>query len=233
MVLFLVILTAYLAALSFYKPLPISLHSRLSTYRENVGRVKASMSVGAVLLLIFFITSGFTFQEIDQRALALLALSNSLELFKVWPVPVVTHLFVHIDLVHILANVIIIGALSAYERRVGAKRFLAVLFAGAIASIPSILFFKDAITVLGISGGALGLAAAYFTDYEQLKVKQWINSIMVFVFLAIVFSFLGGVESSSEEGIQYQADHLGHVFGALGAIIYCRLRPQKKELKPS
>ncbi len=231
--LFLIILAAYLAALSLYKPLPISLHSRLSTYKENIGRVKASLSVGAGLLVIFFITSGFGFQEIDQRALTFLTLTNSLELFKVWPVPVVTHLFVHADLVHVLANVVTIGALSAYERRVGAKRFLVILLVGCIASIPSIFFFDEGTRVMGISGGALGLAAAYFTDYEKLKVKQWLNAIMLFAFLAIMFSFLGGVESASEEGMQYQTDHLGHIFGALGAIIYCRVRPQKKESKPA
>ncbi|WP_234912054.1 rhomboid family intramembrane serine protease, partial [Vibrio anguillarum] len=51
------------------------------------------------------------------------------------PLQLVSHLFVHGNLLHLATNVIGLGIASTYERRVGAKRYLSVLVVGALSSI--------------------------------------------------------------------------------------------------
>lgn len=80
-------------------------------------------------------------------------------------------------------------------------------------------------TVCGISGGVFGLAAAYFTDEDELTIIEWGSAILLFAFLMFIFSIEGEFKSTSDETINTQVDHIGHIFGEIGAIIYCRLKP--------
>jgi membrane associated rhomboid family serine protease len=105
----------------------------------------------------------------------LFALGDFANPSKYWPKQMITHLLVHTNLFHLVTNVAAIGIASVYERRVGTKRFLAILVVSCMSSIPSVLFCRENITVCGISGGIFGLAAVYFTDHENLTVKEMIR----------------------------------------------------------
>jgi rhomboid protease GluP len=141
-----------------------------------------------------------------------------------WPIQAITHLFIHGSLLHLLSNVMCIGILSVYERRVGSRRFLAVLSVSCIASIPSIFFYSLPTIICGISGGVFGLAAAYFTDHDDLTNKEWVYGVISFLCLALFFSFRELLETNSQREISLNIDYYGHALGAMGAIIYCRAR---------
>ena len=137
----------------------------------------------------------------------------------------ISHLFIHINFVHVLTNLGGIGIASAYERRVGASRYLKVLAVAGISSIPSIFFYASPIGVCGISGGVFGLAAAYFTDHKGLTTKEWVYAIFLFAFLMAIFALQNKYQHNLASGLDFQVDHIGHILGTIGAILYCRLRP--------
>jgi len=229
MILFCLISSLYVGVLLFLRPSPNSLKAAPLTFSQNFRCIEASLFSGMLFLGIFFITSNFTFIVIDEKLYGLLALNNVLEFSYLWPLQLITHLFIHFNLLHVLTNVTCLGITSAYERRVGSKRFLTVFAISGLASVPSVFFYSTATSICGISGGIFGLAAAYFTDDENLTIKEWIQAIIIFICLAILFALEGELRSHSEKNLQLRVDHIGHVLGAIGAIIYCRLRPAHKK----
>lgn len=188
MILFLISNLIYILGLLLIKPAPNSLKAKPLTYAQNFKLVWASLCSGLFLLFVFLITSNYGFLVVDEHIYHLLALNNELEQALFWPFQSITHLIIHANPMHLLTNVFGIGIASVYERRVGAKRFLSVLAVGSIASIPSIFFYSETVTVCGISGGVVGLAAAYFTDEDELTIKEWSFAILLFTFLMFIFS---------------------------------------------
>ncbi|NRB81724.1 MAG: rhomboid family intramembrane serine protease [Saccharospirillaceae bacterium] len=225
MIPFLISSVVYVFGLLLIKPAPNSLKAMPLTYAQNFKLIRASLCSGVFLLFVFLVISNYSFLVVDEHTYNLLALNNELENAILWPFQSITHLIIHANPTHLLANVFGIGLASVYERRVGAKRFLSVLAVGCIASIPSIFFYSDTIAVSGTSGGVFGLAAAYFTDEDELTIKEWGTAILLFAFLMFIFSLEGVFKSTSNESMNIQVDHIGHILGALGAIIYCRFKP--------
>jgi len=223
MVLYSIVSAIYAGILLFYKPSPPSLKAQPLSFSENFHSIKASLFTGLLILTVFLFTSGFEFIVTDEKFYDLLALNNYQERPDYWPIQVITHLFIHINLYHVVANVFVLGIASAYERRVGSKRFIFVLTVASVASIPSILFYPENITVCGISGGVFGLAVAYFTDHEGMTTKEWFYTILVAIFLISIFTLQGELESGSSSNLDFKVDHIAHIMGALSAIIYCRL----------
>ncbi|MEJ2610708.1 MAG: rhomboid family intramembrane serine protease [Candidatus Thiodiazotropha sp.] len=225
MIVFIASIIAYIGLLFFIKPAPSNLKSIPITYRENFKFVWASMLSGSFILLVFLLTTNFDFVTVDETVYSTLALSNNSEQILMWPLQSITHLFIHNNLIHLVANVAGLGLASAYERRVGAKRFFTVLFVSSLVSALSIIFYSENITVCGISGGVFGLGAAYFTDEKELTTKEWLAAIMLFLLFASMLALDAEFKEHSSELLGMKVDHVGHLLGALGAIIYCRLRP--------
>lgn len=228
--LFAIIVVVYIALLVLVKPEPESLKSKPLTYFENFKKIWASLSVGINLLIVFLVVSNFKFDQIDEQLFVLFALNNQWEALALWPMQAISHLLIHINFVHVLTNLSGIGLASVYERRVGARRYLMVLAVACISSIPSIFFYTTPIGVCGISGGVFGLAAAYFTDHKELNTKEWIYAILLFAFLMVAFAVQNKYQHHPRLDLDFQVDHLGHIFGAIGAIVYCRLRPKFEEV---
>lgn len=227
MIIFFITVATYIGLLIFVKPAPSSLKAVPITYWENLKFIWASIFSGVLIILVFLLTTNFGFITVDENLYRALALSNDADQFSKWPLQSVTHLFVHGNLVHLAANLVGLGLASAYERRVGAKRYFAVLLVGGLASIPSIFFYSENIAVCGISGGVFSLAAAYFTDEEELTTKEWLAAISLFLFLALMLVLDSEFKGHANEAVNMKIDHIGHLLGALGAILYCRLRPQR------
>lgn len=222
MIIFFISCTIYIAALLFITPYQHNLKTVPLTFVQNFKLIQASLYLGVLLLVIFFITSNYNFLVIDERIFHLLALRN--EITVLLPFQIITHSLIHIDLFHLLTNISGIGLASLYERRVGFKRFLSILAIGCIASIPSILFYADTyiIGISGISGGLSGLFAAYIVDRAGLTIKEWLVACLSIAFLILIFSYTQSIEHSP---IDYQVDHIGHMLGAVGVIFYCRFKP--------
>lgn len=227
MLIFAITLLAYVGALVLYRPAPECLKGTPLTLLENARQVKASVFTGVVLLFMHLLFTRLTFGDVDKHLHLLFGLNNLKAAAVLWPFQIFTNLWVHYNLIHLLSNVAGIGLASAYERRVGARRYLAVLMVGAIASSLSVFLYATPIIACGISGGVFALAAAYFTDHRQLSVKEWVYAIVSFLILAVLFSLNDGRTMPEHEALGFQVDHLGHLLGACAGILYCRIRPLK------
>lgn len=225
MIYFFIISIIYTGLLILVKPSLNSLKAAPISFIQNLKNIKVSLTFGLFLLFIFLFTSKFTFISTDKEILKFLALNNGGELSMLWIVQLITHLFIHADIIHILANIAFLGLASLYERRIGSKRFIVVLFVSSIFSIPSVFFYQEPIVVCGISGGIFGLAAGYFTDFENLTIKEWISAILIFVFLFFLISIESDFKLKIGNNLNFQIDHVGHIMGAIGGIIFCRLNP--------
>lgn len=223
MTLLLAVSTAYIALLTLIRPTPSSLRAAKPTLHQNFLSVRASLGSGLLLLTIFFFTSNHEFLELDKRVHEKFTLQNGHNEHEMWPATIFTHLFLHINLAHLLANVFYIGIASVYERRVGPKRFLTVLIISSLASIPSALFYPNNYAFCGISGGVLGLAAAFFTDHEDINLKEWAQAIVAFTIIFAAISFGEMHKATKNTGLAFQIDHIGHILGAVAAVLYCRI----------
>lgn len=221
MILFFIVTLAYVGALSIIRPAPASLKDQPLTYAENIRRVWASIASGGVLIGMFLLTTDFGFISVNEELFDLFALNNDPGRAAMWPIQAITHLFLHGNLLHLFSNLAGLGLASAYERRVGARRYFAVLTIGSLASIPSIFFYSDTIAVVGLSGGVFGLIAAYFTDEDELTLREWISAIAMFSAILMVL-IVDAEYGSDSHTLDFQVDHLGHILGATGAIVYCR-----------
>jgi membrane associated rhomboid family serine protease len=140
-----------------------------------------------------------------------------------------TYLFVHADLLHLLANSLGLWMLgSAVEQRLGGEKFLLYyLYCGVGAAFFALLLSKFALVqpFVGASGAILGLAVALailWPDAEMLVIpipipmKARTFAILLVAFNAIMaLPFLRGNSS-----IAYEA-HLG---GALFGYLFFRLQ---------
>ncbi|MBL4587234.1 MAG: rhomboid family intramembrane serine protease [Flavobacteriales bacterium] len=208
----------------YLKPEPESLKEKSFSLTQNYRQIRVSLYGGILLLTIFLFTSNFQFEEMNERAFELLALSNVWEFAYRWPYQFFTHHFVHFNLYHLVANIFFLMLLTAYERRVGAIRFLEVAAASAIFSTPSVFILSGNSATCGISAVLFGLGAAYFTDHKQLSKKEWLKAVGLFSLIAILMTIGGELETDEDEMI---VDHWGHILGAVGGIIYCRIRQPK------
>lgn len=212
----------YVGALLFIKPSPNSFRDKPISIKENFLAIKGSLFLGVLFLTIYLFISDFTFLEVDEDVYQLLALNNASD-NNLWIMQYFTHIFIHYNLVHVLSNVLMIGLLSAYERRVGLKRFLTVFFLSGYISGLSILFYGDNISSSGISGAVFGIGAVFFTDEKNLTLKDWIYAILSFVIIAIMLSARDFMEMQKSENIDFNIDYIAHILGALTAIIYTRI----------
>jgi membrane associated rhomboid family serine protease len=225
MIIFSLATISYIIILVFYRPSPKSLKGTSISIKENFKTIKVSLLSGIILLFIFLVVTQFSFTKVDEHLYSIFGLTNTKEAAKLWPLQFFSHLVIHADTYHVLSNVFAIGLASMYERRAGSTRFFKVLMVGALSSVPSILFYYDTVTISGISGGIFALAAAYFTDFENLTTPEWISAILMFLIVAFIFSISGNGSLTLEDDLQ--VDHLGHFMGALGGIVYCRVKPIK------
>lgn len=221
MVLLIVIISLWWAGLFFSCPKPSDLRAKIPGRWESFKQIQATFWLGVVLCITFFVFSEGAFGQIGEDWFLMFGVSN-VETFTLrWFMQTFTHNFIHIDLLHLLTNLSFLGLLSLYERRVKAKRFLAVfLFAGAVSSI-SVLFVYDPVITAGASAGLLGLGAAYFLDNSRLTVKEYVQGIGL-VFLVY---WMLSIQSGSPKVELYQIDEWGHILGLIAGILFCKVFP--------
>ena len=222
MIYYIAFVVIYIGVILFIRPTPNSFRDKPISIKENFLAIKGSLILGTLLLSIHFFVSDFTFLEINSDIFHLLALNNYennyLLIFQFF-----THIFIHLNLMHLVGNVFMLGLLSAYERRVGVRRFLVVFIVSGLFSGLSIFFYDEKIFNAGASGAIFGIGAAFFTDEKNLTHKDWIYAVFLFIFLATLISFKDYFDMQKIKNINFDIDYIGHALGALGALIYTRL----------
>lgn len=226
MILYTILLILYVGLLVYIKPAPKSFRDKPITLNENFFAIKGSLFLGVLILTIHLFVSNFTLLDANEKIYILFALNN-LENNPIWFMQFFTHPLIHFNLLHLVSNLTMLSLLSVYERKVGLKRYLAVLFVSGLTSGFSVYFYSENIFSSGISGALFGIAAAFFTDEKNLTLKDWIYAILVFLVLVIIISLRDYNEMQKLKNINFSIDYIAHLLGALGAIGYTRLFRQK------
>ncbi|HEU4558407.1 MAG TPA: rhomboid family intramembrane serine protease [Longimicrobium sp.] len=143
------------------------------------------------------------------------------------PWTVVTYMFLHGDLMHLLFNMLALFFFGPrVEDRIFSRQFAILYFvSGITGALLSVIFSPDS-PIIGASGGVFGvsLAFAHFWPHERiflwgvLPVPARVLVIMTTVFA--LWSGFGGVGG----GIA----HFAHLGGYLGAFIYLRWLDRKR-----
>ena len=81
MIIFLITVAVYVGLLIIIKPAPSSLKAVPITYSQNLKLVWASICSGVLILLIFLLTTNFSFIIVDENVFRTLALSNDVDQF--------------------------------------------------------------------------------------------------------------------------------------------------------
>jgi membrane associated rhomboid family serine protease len=128
----------------------------------------------------------------------------------------VTSIFVHGGLVHILFNMFSLFVLGRQlEPMIGRVRFLLLFLLSGIGGSEAVLIIAPGIFVVGASGAIFGLLGAYFVIARHLGANATQLIVVIGINLALGF-FIANVA--------WQAHVGGIVVGALVGLVYVRTR---------
>lgn len=154
-------------------------------------------------------TGGVVFQD--------LAYAPWLTAIEPWRI--VTSIFVHLSILHILFNMyslFIFGPMM--ERMLGRARFAALFLLSGIGGSAAVLLIAPGTVVAGASGAIFGLLGAYFVIQRHLGGNS--RQLLIVIGLNLVLSFI--------PGIAWQAHIGGLVVGALVGLIFVRTRNRSR-----
>jgi membrane associated rhomboid family serine protease len=132
------------------------------------------------------------------------------------PWRIVTSLFLHLSVLHILFNmysVFVFGPML--ERMLGRARFAALFLLSGIGGSVAVLLIAPATPVAGASGAIFGLLGAYFVIQRHLGGNN--VQLLIVIGLNLVISFI-------IPNIAWQAHIGGLIVGALIGLIFVRTR---------
>jgi membrane associated rhomboid family serine protease len=179
----------------------------------RVSRPTAVWVIIGINLLVFIATI------INGNLIYILGLQPVSFLSRPWTI--VTNLFIHSGVWHILANMITLYFFGSFlSRLIGVKKFLLVYFAGGIlGNIVFILLPPSPFSIaIGASGAIFALAGVLVVLMPRLRVLLYFIIplplwVVVLVFF-VIWSFL--------PGIAWQAHLGGLVFGLIAGYIFRR-----------
>jgi membrane associated rhomboid family serine protease len=147
-----------------------------------------------------------------------LALVPAWILFRPWSV--VTYMFLHADLWHLLFNMLGLYFFGPrLETRLGSRRFLALYLVSGIAGALLSVFTPRA-AIVGASGALFGVYYGYARFWPRDRILVWgviPVEARVLVVIMTVLALYGGVTGGG--GVA----HLAHLGGFLGGFLYLRL----------
>lgn len=132
------------------------------------------------------------------------------------PWRLVTSIFVHLSILHLLFNmysVFVFGPMM--ERMLGRARFAALFLLSGLAGSVAVLLIAPATPVAGASGAIFGLLGAYFVIQRHLGGNN--IQLLVVIGINLIISFV-------IPGIAWQAHIGGLIVGALIGLIFVRTR---------
>ncbi|MCU1515037.1 MAG: rhomboid family intrarane serine protease [Microbacteriaceae bacterium] len=139
------------------------------------------------------------------------------------PWRLVTSVFLHVSILHILFNmfsVFVFGPIM--ERMLGRARFAALFLLSGIAGSVAVLLIAPTTPVAGASGAIFGLLGAYFVIQRHLGGTN--TQLLIVIGLNLVLSFVPGL------GIAWQAHVGGLLVGALVGFIFVRTRNRNSRM---
>ncbi|RMG56247.1 MAG: rhomboid family intramembrane serine protease [Bacteroidetes bacterium] len=144
------------------------------------------------------------------------------------PIQLVTSFFSHLDLFHILFNMLALASLgTSMEMVMGPRRFLRMyLFAGVFAGL-MITFFDPMYggVVLGASTAISGVLAAYAVQFPSTPLSFFflppISARKLVIGVAVISAVLVGVQMLGRDmGGLGRISHFGHLTGIVGGVLY-------------
>jgi membrane associated rhomboid family serine protease len=175
--------------------------------------------------IIIFIATIFTHQAIDLLALQRTGLTSH-------PWTLVTALFVHGSITHILFNMLwLYWYGTALLHLIGEGKFLALYFAGGLIGNILFVLIEPLYPAIGASGAVLALGGALAVMRPKLKIvlfpipipmDLWIYVLFGSVFLGILIPF-----ASRDSNIAWQAHLGGLVTGLIAGYIF-RMRERRR-----
>ncbi|MCS6554542.1 rhomboid family intramembrane serine protease [Curtobacterium flaccumfaciens] len=158
--------------------------------------------------------------QVSGRFFTSLLAYNSF-LLPTQPWRVVTSLFVHSGIFHILFNMWALWIFGRMlENMLGTWRFVALYFITGIFGSMLVTFLAPGTTVLGASGAIFGLFAAFFVLQRSLGNNA--VQLLVLMGLNLVIGFLPGVN------ISWQAHVGGIIGGFLMGFVFAQTRNIRK-----
>ncbi|MCU1412244.1 MAG: Membrane associated serine protease, rhomboid family [Rhodoglobus sp.] len=181
----------------------------LTAFRPTSTQPVVTWSIIAVTVLVFIL------QNLPGSPISALGVYRP-QLTLLAPWTMITALFLHASILHILFNMYSLFVFGPIiERLIGRVRFLALyLISGFGGSVAVLLLSPDG-GVLGASGAIFGLMGAFFVIQRRLGGNNLQILIVIGINLAAGF-FLSG--------ISWQAHVGGLVAGAAVAAVYLRTR---------
>ncbi len=182
-------------------------------------RTYTTFSLNAVWFLIAVNILVFIFTLVRPEAVYFLGLTPAYFLQQPWTI--VTNLFVHGGIGHIVVNMISLYFLGSFVLRLlGEKRFLLVYFLGGIIGNVFYLFLgPPLIPGVGASGAIFALGGVLAIMAPKLPVFMFFIPVPIPLWIAIIVFLL----ISFFPGIAWQA-HLGGLLVGLVAGYYFRTR---------
>ncbi len=222
---FIATLLVWIAALYFARPNPSSLRSKPPGYGDSFKKIRGTFWLGLVLIVLHLIFSEGTFQSLNEDWAVIFGINNIVKFTPWWFMQIFASNFFHFDFIHLWMNLVFLGLLSIYERRAGARRFLTVFLVGGVVSATSVLFITDPMVAVGASGGLYALAAAYLFDSNTVSNKKYPLLVGLVIVLFILAS-LPDFQTVGSTGTD-KVNILGHFFGLLFGVVYCKLFPAR------
>jgi len=161
----------------------------------------------AICVIVFIIQNFYT-ELTDQ-----FSLTSSEFLSRPWTI--ITYLFLHGSLEHLIYNMLALGLFgSILEKIIGSKKFLLIYFvSGIFAGIGSLIFYSSSIGASGAIYGILGALAIL-----RPRMAVYIGFAPLPMALAVVFwaagDLLGLFSSTGLIG------HATHLFGLVFGLVY-------------
>jgi len=184
----------------------------------------------AVFLFEFLLHS----MDLDGVFLRLFALQPSLVYHNLFVWQLVTYLFLHGDVGHILVNMFMLWMFGAEMERIwGTRRFLQYYFVTGVGAGIVTCFFSPGSRTIGASGAIFGVLLAYGMTFPNREILFW----FVFPMKAKHFVLLmGGIELlASANWVSDGIGHFAHLGGMLFGYIYLkrawRLREWVSEMR--
>ena len=222
MIIFIFISFAFGLPLALYAPDPESLRGGV---KPSLGwRIRSAwgtLAIGWILIAIAAATLDGNY-KIDSSFVSRFALSRYgiAEQGRIFQF--LTANLLHVDLFHLVTNLTALLLLSAYERRVGWRRFFTIFLVAAIlSSAGDLLLFAPEAAIMGASTGMCGLAAAYFLDHPEFSRSATVDGLLLVLFMIGIYSFAWPVERETVTGsIALSAHLLGASLGAAYAFFF-------------
>jgi membrane associated rhomboid family serine protease len=149
----------------------------------------------------------------------------ALALVRPWTV--VTYMFLHGDLMHLLFNMLALFFFGPrVEDRIRSRQFAIMYFLSGITGALLSVIFSPGSSIIGASGGVFGVMLAFAWFWPDEKIFIWgvlpvpARVLVIFTTILALWSGFGGVG----DGIA----HFGHLGGYLGAFLYLRWLDRKR-----